>query len=57
MNTMDIIKSAEAKDASGIQDTVNKVLSTKAFEKLEGMKREFASNLLKPEAKVEGEDQ
>ena len=56
MNTMDIIKNAEAKDAAGISDAVSKVLSTKAFEKLENMKRDFAKNLLTPESKVEGEN-
>lgn len=44
--TLDIIKNAEQTDAMQLQDTVNSVLSKKAFEKIEGMKRDVASTLL-----------
>jgi hypothetical protein len=44
--TLDIIKNAETTDALQLQDTVNSVLSKKAFEKIENMKRDVASNML-----------
>jgi hypothetical protein len=46
MNTMDIIRNAEKTDALEIQNSVNTVLSQKAFQKLETIKRDIASNLL-----------
>jgi len=46
MSVMDIIKNAEKTDALELQNSVNTVLSQKAFQKLETIKRELASNLL-----------
>lgn len=46
MSVMDIIKNAEKTDALELQNSVNTVLSQKAFQKLETIKRDIASNLL-----------
>jgi hypothetical protein len=50
---IDIIKNAEQTDASALQDTVNSVLSKKAYEKIESKKKEIASSMLNVETEKE----
>lgn len=55
MNSLDIIKNAEKQDVSELKNSVESVLSKKAFEKLDQIKRDTASQLLTP--KAEGEEE
>lgn len=55
MNSLDIIKNAEKQDVLELKNSVESVLSKKAFEKLDQIKRDAASQLLTPEA--EGEEE
>lgn len=54
-SVIDIVRNAEKTDALGLQKSVNDVLSTKAFEKLEDMKKSIASTLL-VKSNDEGDD-
>lgn len=55
MNTLDIIKNAEKQDVLELKNSVESVLSKKAFERLDQIKKDTASQLLTPN--VEGEEE
>jgi hypothetical protein len=54
--TIDIIKSIETQDAAGLKDNVANALNSKAFAKLEDMKRDIASSLLDSQEEDKNED-
>ena len=54
--TIDIIKNIEAQDAGALKDNVTNALNSKAFAKLEDMKKDIASNLLNAEEENTNED-
>lgn len=44
--SIDIVKAVETQDASALKTHVDSVLNTKAFNKLEDLKKDIASGLL-----------
>lgn len=55
MTTLDMIRNAETEDAVAFKTNLDTVLSKKAWEKVESMKSEIASGLLKAQEQKEGD--